>query len=76
MPNQVVQVKKPNKRKGLGVSSGKKEDKKKKVKSKIGTVYSSKLKKCVPDRKKGESLLQMQQRIMMDKNFPKKGKAT
>ena len=40
------------------------DKKKKKTKCSLGTVYDAKLKKCVSNRKKGETLLEWQNRNM------------
>ena len=74
MAKQVVQIKKPSKRKGpLGVVSGgdQKKEKKKPEKCSTGTVYNAKLKKCVSNKKKGETLLEWRHRNML-KSITKK----
>ena len=79
MAGQVVKIKEPSKRKGrFGVVSGKPKrqskgphgvelkEKKKPKKCSLGTVYSAKLKKCVSNRREGESILQWQQRNTLE----------
>ena len=77
MAKQVVQIKEPSKRKGpIGVVSGgdKKKEKKKPKKCSTGTVYNAKLKKCVSNKKKGETLLEWQHRNMLKSITKKKPK--
>ena len=51
--------------------AGQEKEKKKTEKCATGTVYSSKLKKCVSNKKKGETLLEWQHRNML-KSITKK----
>ena len=78
MAGQVVKIKGPSKRKGSGVVSGKPKRQRKgphgvelkeKTKTKkctTGTVYNAKLKKCVSNRKKDETLLEWQHRNTLE----------
>ena len=69
MAGQVVKIKEPSKRKGrFGVVSGRGQEKEKKKTKKCstGTVYNAKLKKCVSNRKKGETLLEWQHRNTLE----------
>ena len=86
MAGQVVKIKGPSKRKGSGVVSGKPKrkrkgphgvelkEKKKPKKCSLGTVYNAKLKKCVSNRKKGETLLEWQHRNTLESLTKPKGK--
>ena len=78
MAPPVLQIKETSKRKGSGVVSGKPKrqrkgphgvelkEKKKPKKCSLGTVYNAKLKKCVSNRKKGETLLEWQHRNTLE----------
>jgi len=79
MARQVVQIKPPSKRKGrFGVVSGKGQEKEKKEQKKcsLGTVYNAKLKKCVSNKKKGETLLEWRHRNTLESITKPKKKPT
>ena len=56
----------PGKRKRKGPHGVELKEKKKPKKCSLGTVYNAKLKKCVSNRKKGETLLEWQHRNTLE----------